>query len=256
MRRTRTSAPVILIAPGTQRKGAEFFDYSLTLSAAYPQAILAAGGLPWILPCTLPESRLAECVGLCNGVLLTGGDDVQPDLYHPADLPPELRKTVGPSDPARDWAELNLIRETFRQRKPLLAICRGHQILNVAFGGELIVDIRLELPGALNHGRMDRKDEVAHEVEVVEDSTLFRILRKKVLGVNSTHHQGVREAVPPLRPVAVSGDGVIEAMELGLADRGLLPYLMAVQFHPERLIQRYPEFLGIFRSFTSACVSA
>jgi putative glutamine amidotransferase len=249
------NAPLILVAPGTQRQGPEFEDYSLTLSAAYPRALMQAGAIPWILPGTTPHLMLRECVQRCHGVLLTGGDDVQPELYTDQ-LAKPLRRTVGAVDPARDLAEIRLIQEVFRQRKPLLAICRGQQILHVAFGGALIVDLRQEVGGAIDHDQMKRKDHVAHEVELAKDSFLFRLFGQRVLGVNSTHHQAVRAVVSPFRAAAISPDGVIEAIELGLAERHLLPYLVAVQFHPERLIRQYPEFLEIFRSFTRACASA
>lgn len=247
-------APVILISPGTQRKGAEFFDYSVTLSDAYPRAITAAGGIPWILSCTTEPDIIAQCVHRCHGVLLTGGDDIQPNLYT-GKLSPALRRTLSPADPARDLAEISLIREVFAQRKPLLAICRGQQILNVAFGGGLIVDIPSQLPKAENHCRMDLKDRVAHSIVLSDDCLLRRVFGKRTLGVNSTHHQAVLEPVAPFRATAQSADGLVEAMELGLADRHLLPYLLAVQFHPERLIRRFPEFLEVFRTFTRACAS-
>lgn len=247
--------PLVLIAPGTQRRGAEFYDYSLNLSDAYPRAIIAAGGLPWILPCTPPPGAMAECVQRCDGVLLTGGDDIQPELHSPS-LPPRLKRTVGLTDPIRDLAELSLIHEVFAQRKPLLAICRGHQMLQVAFGGKLIVDIPSEVPKAINHSRMSLKDRVAHEIELGRDTTLSQIFGKSRLGVNSTHHQAIRSPVRPFRAAARSSDGIIEAIELGLAERHLLPYLLGVQFHPERLIEGNPEFLELFRSFARACVSA
>ena len=126
-------------------------------------------------------------------------------------------------------------------------------MLNVAFGGTLYVDVGLEVPKALRHNCLERKNELVHPLTVVEDSLLCRHLGKTVKGVNSTHHQAVRKAAKPFRVTGRSPDGVIEAMELGLAERHLLPYLLAVQFHPERLLGRYPEFLKIFRSFIGAC---
>jgi putative glutamine amidotransferase len=248
------TAPLILISPGTQRRGAEFFDYSLSLSVAYPRAIAAAGGLPWVMACTLPPPALVETVRRSSGVLLTGGDDIQPKLYAPR-LSRRLQKTVSPADPARDLSELLLIQEVFRQRKPLLAICRGHQLLNVAFGGTLIVDIPSQKPKTIDHTRTDLKDRIVHDVELKPDSMLAQIFGKLTLGVNSTHHQAVARVAEPFRPSAVSSDGIIEALELNGSDRRLLPYLLAVQFHPERLIDRHPEFLGLFRSFVEACAS-
>jgi putative glutamine amidotransferase len=247
------NAPLILISPSTQRKGIEFSDASISLSNRYTEAVIHAGGIPAIAPCTASKELIAEYVRRSNGVLLTGGDDVQPKIYSPK-LSGKLAEKVGPVEPERDVLELQMIDEVFRQRKPLLAICRGHQILNVALGGTLIVDIPTQVSGALNHRRMDMKGEKVHEVALTPDSLLSKVTGKQTLGVNSTHHQAVGHVAKPLRVTAKSSDGIIEALEL--KTRGMLPYLLAVQFHPERLADRYEEFLQIFRSFICASTRA
>jgi len=247
-----TSKPLVLITPCTERKGVEFADTSLSLSDRYPRAIVAAGGIPWVLPCLPSENMVAEAVRRCDGVMLTGGDDVQPGLY--ADhLPPKLRRTVSPADPARDLSELLLIREVFRQRRPLLAICRGQQILNVALGGTLIVDIARQVPGALNHSRLDRRDKIVHKVALTPGCILHKITGKQILGVNSSHHQAVGRVGKTLRVTAVSPDGVVEGLELAEPATQRLPWLAAVQFHPERLFEKHDVFLELFRSFHRAC---
>ena len=244
--------PLILITPSTESKGVEFGDTSISLSENYLLAVLASGGLPVALPCTTSREAVAECVRRCDGVLLTGGDDVSPGLYARS-LPSKLRKTTLPNDPARDLRELLVIDEVFRHRKPLLAICRGHQLLNVALGGTLVVDIRSQLPGALNHRRMDKRNEIVHEARLTGDSLLAKITGRQTLGVNSTHHQSVAHVGKLLRVTASSVDGVVEGMELRREAAGLLPYLMSVQFHPERLARRHPEHQRIISSFTLAC---
>ena len=246
------SKPLILIAPCTETRGVEFRDPSINLSRNYSQAIVAAGGIPLVSPCVLDRAVIKQSVRKCNGVLLTGGDDVEPKLYSKR-LPPLLRKTVSPPEPDRDEFELLLIEEVFRQRKPLLAICRGQQILNVALGGTLIVDIRHQLPQALNHTRLDRKDQIVHDVELTPGTRLSKIANGKMLGVNSSHHQAVARVAKPLQVTAQSPDGVVEALELLPANAGLLPYLVAVQFHPERLCARHVEHLNLFRGFVRAC---
>jgi putative glutamine amidotransferase len=245
--------PLVLITPCAERKGAEFLDRSLSLSDCYPRAILAAGGMPWVLPSWPAENIAAEAVRRCHGVMLTGGDDVQPKLYA-KDLPPQLGRTVSPADAVRDLWELLLIREVFRQRKPLLAICRGQQILNVALGGTLIVDIPTQVPRALNHRRLDRKDKIVHKVALTPGSILNKIMGKQTLGVNSSHHQSVGRLGGSLRVTAVSPDGVVEGVELAESARRRLPWLVAVQFHPERLFEKHDVFLELFRSFIRACV--
>jgi putative glutamine amidotransferase len=240
--------PLILISPGLKLVTEEL---CLLVSQAYAQAIIDAGGIPWILPCTTSPEMMAACVERCDGVMLTGGDDVQPDLYREK-LPTRLKKTVQAAEPARDVSELLLIREVFLQQKPLLAICRGMQLLHVAFGGKLVVDISSQNKAALNHSRFDRRWDLVHQITLSPDSLLARIFKKEKIGVNSSHHQAVADLAKPFRAAALSPDGIVEALEL--AERGLLPYLLAVQFHPERLIGAHPEFLELFRSFTKACL--
>lgn len=244
--------PLILISGSTDDKGAEFTDYSLSLSMNYVEALAAAGGMPWLLPCVPEGDFVAEAVRRADGVLLTGGDDVDPKLYNTA-LPPRVAKTVHRAHAARDAFELLLIHEVIRRRKPLLCICRGQQILNVALGGTLFADISLQMPHALNHSRTDKKDQVVHEVECADDSLMRRIAGRSRLGVNSSHHQAVKNIAQALRVTAVSNDGIVESVELAHDARGLLPYLLAVQFHPERLFRRHAEHLDLFKSFFRAC---
>ena len=243
-------SPVILIMPSTEQKGAEFADASISLSNRYAEAVIAGGGLPQIFPATTSRAVIAESVQRCDGVLLTGGDDIDPKLYA-KELPDNLAKTVGPLEPARDEWEKEAIAEVFARRKPLFGICRGHQMLNVALGGTLVVDIPTQMPNALNHRRMDRKTELVHDIKVVPDSLLARLAGQESFGVNSTHHQAIGEVAPRLRMVAQSPDGVIEALELKDAAQG--PFLLTVQFHPERLIDKSPVFGQLFSGFVEAC---
>ena len=245
-------SPLILVSGITDTKGVEFEDRSLSLSLQYPLAIRAAGGTPWLLPCLPDPEFVADAVRRCDGVLLTGGDDVSPRLYARR-IPLRLQETVHSADVARDWFELSLIGDVFRQRKPLLAICRGQQILNVALGGTLLIDIACQVQGALNHARLDRKNEIVHEVDIESGSLLAKATGRTRLGVNSSHHQAVEKVVKPLRAVAASRDGIVEGLELAPADRHFLPFLLAVQFHPERLCARHEAHLELFRSFTRAC---
>ena len=246
--------PLILISPNVESKGSEFGDLSTSLSETYQQVLMAAGAIPWALPATISRELIAECVRRSDGVLLSGGEDVEPRLYADG-LPARLRKTVTvtPDGGERDLRELLLIDEVFRQRKPLLAVCRGHQVLNVALGGTLVVDIRSQLPRAMNHRRMDRRSEVVHEVRLTEGSLLAKLAGSKCLGVNSTHHQAVGRVAAPLQVTARSDDGIVESMQLKSAAARMLPFLLSVQFHPERLTDRYPAHRGIFMAFTQAC---
>ena len=249
-----TRAPLILISPTIEKRGDEFHDLSISLSMRYQQALMGVGAIPLTLPATVSRELIAECVRRSDGVLLTGGEDVDPRFYA-QELPPRLKRTVRvtPDGGARDLRELMLIDETFAQRKPLLAICRGHQILNVALGGTLIPDIHSLMPRAINHRRMDLRSKIVHRVRLTDGCLLAKMSGKLSLGVNSTHHQAVGQVAAPLQVVAQSDDGVVESMQLKPNLVRMLPFLLSVQFHPERLADRYVEHRGIFVAFSQAC---
>jgi putative glutamine amidotransferase len=249
-----TKPPLILVAPDVQLKGAEFGDLSTSLSIRYERALIAAGMMPMTMPATISRDLIGHCVSRCDGVLFTGGEDVDPRIYS-RKLPPRLERkvTTTPDGGARDLREMLLVDEVFRQRKPLLGICRGHQMVNVALGGTLVADIPTEVPGALDHRRTDRKSAVVHDVRLTPDSKLAKITGKRTLGVNSTHHQAVATVAPPLTATAVSSDGVVEGLELKPEAAGALPFFLTVQFHPERLADRHPEHQAIFNAFARAC---
>lgn len=250
----KSHPPLILISPSTSKAGVEFSDNSISLSNQYSLAIAAAGGLPWISPCIPREPLIAAAVERCDGVLLTGGDDIQPELYAP-NLPDKLRGTISETDRNRDLFELMLVAEVFRQRKPLLAICRGQQLLNIAFGGTLIADIPLQVGSEINHRRMDRKSEVVHSVALTRGSMLAKITGKSRLGVNSSHHQAVGRVAKTFQVTARSADGVIEAIELRGNAAPALPFMVAVQYHPERLFERHAEHLALFQEFIKAAAA-
>jgi putative glutamine amidotransferase len=250
--------PLILVTPSTEKKGVEFYDTSSSLSFRYEHAILRGGGIPVVAPMTSDRAMLAEAVRRVDGVLFTGGDDINPALYD-KNLPPAVQKTVSmpPDVEGRDLRELILIDEIFQQGKPLLAICRGFQMLNIAFGRKLIADIPSQLPGALNHAKADKEGEaLTHEVPLTAGSLLSKITGRRTLGVNSSHHQGVLEPAEPFAAVARTEDGIVEAMELkpekANGSPGL-PFFLAVQFHPERLVLKHAEHQAIFTKFVEAC---
>lgn len=244
--------PLILIVPSTQLEGAEFSDRSLSLAETYPRAVLAAGGLPVVLSCTPAPDYLAESVARCQGVLLSGGEDIQPELYAPRTAR-ALRETVTITEPERDLVEALLIPEIFQQKKPLFAICRGQQMLNVSFGGTLYVDLARQRPDAIPHKVLERKNQPVHDVHWTPGSLVASLLDGVVTQVNSTHHQAIDRLAPPFRVTGQAPDGIIEAIELLPEEAGRLPWFLGVQFHPERLYGRYPPFLELFRAFVAAC---
>ncbi len=246
--------PLILVTPSIFKRGVEFHDLSVNLSCKYEISILQAGGIPFIVPSTTDRALLAEIVRRVDGVVLTGGDDINPGLYAKK-LPPKISKTIEqtPDGGKRDLRELVLIDEIFRQHKPLLAICRGHQLLNVALGGSLIADIRQQVTKPLNHQRSDKPGDLVHEATLTRGSLLAKITGKQVLGVNSSHHQAILKLADPLVIVGRSSDGIVEAVELKPDGALTLPFLVGVQYHPERLTEKYTEHRALFRRFIQAC---
>ena len=126
-------------------------------------------------------------------------------------------------------------------------------MLNVAFGGRLVADIGQQMPGALNHRRMDRPLNLVHEAALTPGSLVSKICNTTVLGVNSTHHQAVLEPAEPFTATGRSSDGIVEVMELKAGGPAMLPFLLSVQFHPERLVQRHARYRAIFEKFVAAC---
>jgi putative glutamine amidotransferase len=176
------------------------------------------------------------------GLLLSGGDDVAPELYG-QEPHPKLEVV----DRARDEFELALARAAVARGMPVLGICRGAQVMGVALGGELIQDIPSQVGGAQTHRSASKQAPARHEVRIAEGSLLSRIVGARSMVVNSYHHQGAARFGNGLRPVAWSSDGVVEAVELvGHA------FVLGVQWHPERMWRRAPRQRRIFSTFVAA----
>lgn len=242
--------PLILMTGCLTNRGAEFADSSLSLSNRYALAITRAGGMPLAVPFNGEMALVARYVALADGLLLTGGDDMLPK-YYAQDLPLELAQKIHFVEPERDELELALIDEVFKQRKPLLCICRGHQVVNVALGGGMIVDISTERPDAIKHRDKDIGPRLTHEVDIEPGSLLASVLGGTRLPVNSSHHQAPGRVADRLRVTAKTDDGIVEGLEL--KDPAELPYFLSVQFHPERHQSGQPGSGNIFTSFVEAC---
>ena len=209
----------------------------------YMEGLLEAGALPLMLPPTADEQLCAQLMDLHDGLLLTGGQDVDPALY--GERP---RPECGPACGVRDAMELQLLRRALVLGRPVLAICRGLQLLNVALGGTLYQDLPSQHPSALTHHQAPPYDRPAHEVDIVPATPLHALLDMRRLAVNSYHHQAICTLAPPLRVMARAGDGVIEAV--WLAER---PFVWGVQWHPEYAYRTSPACLRILQAFTAAC---
>lgn len=194
-------------------------------------AIARAGALPLLLPFLPDTAQLAELVDQVDALVLSGGSDVAPGLYHEQPIRPEWA-----GDPARDAYEHVLLTAALARGKPVLGVCRGIQLLNAALGGSLYQDIGHQVPGALVHRDPARYDDNEHTVRLCHESWLAPLYADRELLVNSVHHQAIRDLAPGLRACAWAPDGVIEAA----ADesRGLY----AIQWHPEWLDLISPHF--------------
>lgn len=173
-------------------------------------------------------------------MVLTGGGDVDPQMYGEDPIP-----NMGSIDPKRDHFELEITRWALGIGKPVLAICRGHQVLNVAAGGTLYQDIPSQIKGSIKHRGKAPVYYPSHKVRVQEGSKLHGMFEKAELGVNSFHHQAVKDLGEGLVATAWAPDGVIEAMELPGET-----FVLGVQWHPERMIDG--EMLKIFQAFIQA----
>jgi len=215
--------PVVAVtAPRRQVDGRE----RVTLNTAYVHALDNARLVPVAVPTLLAPERAVLALEAVRGLVLTGGEDVEPSRYGRAPHP-----KLEAIDPARDAAELALIAAARARRLPILAICRGIQILNVALGGTLYQDLASERPGPVTHSGDDQR----HGIRVEPGSLLGRTLGTPQATVNSRHHQAIRDLAPGLRAVAWAEDGLIEAAE---AADPAAPWTLAVQWHPEDLTER------------------
>lgn len=202
-----------------------------------------AGGLPVLIPATLRAETARALLPRLDGVLISGGGDIDPSRYSAT-----WHESIGGVDPARDRLEIGLVQVAVAAQTPLFGICRGAQVLNVALGGTLYRTIE-EHPGAERHCYYPGLpfDLCPHAVQVAEDSLLARIIAQPVLAVNSLHHQACRGIAPGLRVTAWAPDGIPEAIEvIGH------PFALAVQWHPEAL-PHAPEMRALFEAFVAAC---
>lgn len=207
---------------------------------SYLDAIIAGGGIPMLIPVNLDEEALQEALSRVDGVVMPGGGDIDPQQYK-GDATHTLLRDVNEE---RDRADFKVIRQVVADDKPLLAICRGHQVFNVALGGSLWEDIQSQNPEAMRHDyyRALPRHYLAHEVTLDPASKLAHYLGRTTTPVNSLHHQGIKTLAPGLKATATSADGLVEAIELPEHR-----FAIGVQWHPENLVQNDPAMLNLFR---------
>lgn len=215
---------------------------SVWMLPGYLEAIKEAGGLPLILPFLEEETDILALCSKCDGFLFTGGQDVSPELY--GQKPLDNVETC----PARDCLEKVVLNYALENDKVVLGICRGIQFINAALGGTLYQDLPTQYPSATVHTMSAPYDRSCHEVTLQPGTPLASALAEEVIGVNSCHHQAVRELAPGLQPMALSEDGLIEALHMPKKK-----FLWAVQWHPEFSFRVDPNSRKIFEVFVSHC---
>jgi len=221
---------------------------SWVMSQRYIVTLTNAGALPWMIPLVADEETLRGIYDSLDAVFLPGGADIDPVSYGTAPHP-----MCDKTDRDRDRVELALARWAIADGKPVLGVCRGMQLVNIAAGGTLYQDLATQYANGIKHdylpfgGRGHPRDFLAHEVRVAEDSRLARLFGAGSIKVNSMHHQGVREIGAGLVATAQAPDGLVEALE------GAGPaYLLAVQWHPEALTEKDEATRRLFSEFVEA----
>ena len=206
----------------------------------YMKGIEKAGGIPVMLPYNDEDEILEEIIQRVDGILLTGGNDIDPKNYH------EENRACGPSLPLRDSLEMKLFALCMKYNKPVLGICRGIQMINVCMGGTLYQDLITEHISNVNHRMTPPYDQMIHTNTIIKDSLLYKILNKEEIQVNTRHHQAIKQLGKGLEINAISEDGLIEAVNV--IDH---PFALGVQWHPEHFTTNQDADL-IFKYFIQA----
>lgn len=226
--------PIIGITTFSQEKN--YKEYS-AVSSRYGDAVRMAGGIPFLIPITQDESLIEDYIESVDGIILTGGDNINPSRYGE-----EAMFDLGDIFDDRDEFEIQLFLKALVRNVPVLGICRGLQIINVALGGKLYQDIETQVINSKNHMQeMSMQETLSHNIEIDRKSKLYRILKKGSISTNSLHKQAIKNLGWGLNISALSDDGIIEAVEL--KGRG---FVLGVQWHPENLVLNYPIFRNIF----------
>lgn len=216
------------------------FDY---VKRQYYLAIQDFGGVPVILPNIEKINLVDYYIRTLDGLLLSGGGDFHPSFFQESIKAENLSIKI-----ERDRFEIALAKKALSKRLPILGICRGLQVINIALGGTVFQDLSLRKEKTLNHKpetviRFKKR----HKVKIKEDSRLYSIIEKKEIVVNTSHHQVIKDVAPGLSASAWSEDGVVEALE----SKGK-EFLMSVQWHPEAMV-KHPSSRALFRAFVKAC---
>lgn len=219
-------------------------EHKIRIFPEYMDAIMDAGGIPFLLPFARRKKDLKKIVQKLDGFLFTGGQDVSPELYHQ-----DMCHCSNEILPIRDELETQLFKEILKVNKPVLGICRGLQLINVVLGGTLFQDVNIQnkrkMP--LQHEQKAAVNVPVHSITIKAASLLYAITKEEHIDVNSFHHQGIKKLGNYLEVVDRSNDGLIEAVQIKTLDFGL-----AVQWHPELLYSDNVHAQKLFKAFIKA----
>ncbi len=219
---------------------------SVVMNQRYYLAAAAAGAVPVLIPLMDDMETLREIFDRLDGILIPGGVDLDPATYGE-----EPHAKLGRVDPARDLVELQLATWAIEDKKPLLGLCRGLQVLNVACGGTLFQDLEAQLPAAIKHDYFPNygfeRSHLAHDVHLTAGSRLRDVMALDRIAVNSMHHQAIKTLGAGLRASAVASDGIVEAAELESDG-----FVVGVQWHPEVFDPSQPQTQQLFGAFIQA----
>ncbi|MBM3907369.1 MAG: gamma-glutamyl-gamma-aminobutyrate hydrolase family protein [Gemmatimonadetes bacterium] len=237
--------PVVALSASSKTAATPAKYARVRLNEAYVRAVQQAGLTPLVVPPSLSTDEARSVIARVDGLLLTGGEDVDPSRYG-ADRHPATQK----SHALRDATELALVGAARDRRLPVFAICRGLQLLNVALGGTLVQDLNIQRPSELLHAHEHARRDRVHEVTITANTRLARAVGGSVIRVNTLHHQAVDRIAPALHVTALAPDDVIEAAES--VDENW--WVLGVQWHPEELIDTTePWDRALFAAFATAC---
>lgn len=214
---------------------------SFWMLPGYLDGIITAGGIPVMLPLTSDISMIEQCVNTFDGFLFTGGHDVSPLLYDKIKL-----KECGTTFYERDEMETLLLKAVLKCDKPIFGICRGIQIINVILGGTLYQDLKSQK--CINHVQTPPYDKPYHMIDILPDTPLHKIALNDEIAVNSYHHQAIKVLSPELKAMALSKDGIIEAVYMPEKT-----FVWAVQWHPEFWLKDKVN-ISLFNTFLEACL--
>lgn len=215
---------------------------SIWMLPGYMEGIRQAGATPVIFPFSEDEEEIIQLVSLCDGILLTGGHDVSPEMYHEKPL-----EGLVSCCEKRDIMEMIVLKAAMQMDKSILGICRGIQFINAALGGTLYQDLPLQHPSYIDHHQHAPYNLPVHEVRIRPGSPLHKCLQTDHLPVNSYHHQAVKKIAPGLEVMAASPDGLVEALYMPTQK-----FLWAVQWHPEFSYKTNIGSRRIFQAFVKS----